>query len=63
MDTRKKKILRKSNEALEQTAQGDCDDSILEVFKKSVNVVLRASGHGGDELLVGPDDICSLHQP
>ena len=37
----------------------------LEVFKKSVDVALRdmASGHGGDGLMVGLDDLSCLFQP
>ena len=36
----------------------------LEVFKKKVNEALRdmASGHGGDGLMVGPDDLGGLFQ-
>jgi len=37
----------------------------LKVFKKCVGVVLRdmVSGHGGDELTVGLDDLSALPQP
>jgi len=36
----------------------------LEVFKKHVDVALRdkVSGHGGDELTVGLDDLSGLFQ-
>lgn len=42
---------------MEQATQGDGIVIIPELFNKSVDVVLRVSGHGGDELLVGLDDI------
>ena len=37
----------------------------LEVFKKPVGVALRdmVSGHGGDELTVGLDDLSVFFQP
>jgi len=37
----------------------------LEVFKSCVDVVLRdtVSGHGGDGLVVGKDDLRDLFQP
>ena len=37
----------------------------LEVFKKHVGVALRnmVSGHGGDELIIGLDDLKGLSQP
>jgi len=37
----------------------------LEVFKKRVGVALRdvVSGHGGDGLMVGLDDLCDLFHP
>ena len=48
---------------MEQATQGDGIVIIPEVFNKGVDVVLRVSGHGRDELLVGLDDIDGLHQP
>ena len=37
----------------------------LEVFKKCVDVSLKdtVSGHGGDGLMIGPDDLSGLFQP
>ena len=44
---------------------GRCPSPSLEVFKYCVHVALRdvGSGHGGDELPVGLDDLRGLSQP
>jgi len=50
---------------LEQAAQGAVESPSLEVFRKHVDVALRemVSGHGGDGLTAGLDDLRGLFQP
>ena len=47
------------------SCQGSGGATVLEAFKGCVDVALRdmVSGHGGDELTVGLDDLRGLFQP
>ena len=58
-------LLRKSGNALEPAPQGVSESPSLEVFKKRVDVALghKVSGHGGDGLTIGLEDLSGLFQP
>jgi len=48
-----------------EVAQGVVESPSLEVLRKHGGVALRVmvSGHGGDRLMIGLDDLRSLSQP
>ena len=58
-------LVRRSGSAVTQAAQDVMESPSLEVFKSCVDVALRdmVSGHGGDGLMVGLDDLRGLFQP
>ena len=60
-----KHLLRRSDEALAQAAQGVVESPSPEEFKNRGDVALRdvVSGHSGDGLEVGLDDLNGLFQP
>ena len=67
MDTRKKcfsgRVMRQGNRLLPKEVE---ESPSLEVFKKHVDVALTdmgSSGHGGDGLVVGLDDLGGTFQP
>ena len=55
--SRKKTLLRKSGDAVAQTAQGGAD----ELWRCGTEDVV--SGHSGDGLMVGLNDLSGLFQP
>ena len=45
-----------------QAAQGVVESPSLEVLKKRVNMALRVSGHNGNGLMIGLEDLSGVFQ-
>lgn len=59
-------LIKKCGEVLERAAKGGSEVPSLEVFKSAIYIWHLGrcfSGHGGDRLTVGLDDLAGLFQP